>query len=101
MLPLPEGDTHVDVLFLVAVLQRCQRLRLSLSLSQSETGVLAEFSGDGRYVSARLFGSVDGPRHAELWGLHKHVYAFNDPEQPGPTAPPTITPVRRRSDADS
>lgn len=44
---------------------------------EPEAEVLSEFSGDGRYVSARLFGSVDGAAHAKLWELHKQVYEYN------------------------
>lgn len=92
ILPLPEGDTHVDVLFFGGGAPEMPEAEAEPEPEpERETEVLAEFSGDGRYVSARLFGSVDGPRHAELWGLHKQVYAFNDPEQDGPTAPPAIT----------
>jgi len=93
-LPLPEGDSHVDVLFFgggAPVLPQAEAE--AEAEPEPEAGALAEFSGDGRYVSARLFGSVDGPRHAELWELHKQVYAFNDPDQDGPTAVPTVSPI--------
>jgi hypothetical protein len=92
MLPLPEGDTHVDVLFFGGGAPEMPEAEAEPE-PEPETEVMAEFSGDGRYASARLFGSVVGARHAELWALHKQVYAFNDPEQDEPTAAPTIMPM--------
>lgn len=98
MLPLPEGATHVDVLFFGGgYLSPPSPTKSSTAAepepeSVLEPEVLAEFGGDGRYVSARLKGSVAGEQHAALWEMHKQVYAFNDPEKEavGGSVVPTI-----------
>ena len=92
MLPIPEGDSHIDVLFFGGGPPEMPEAAAEPE-PESELELMPEFSGDGRYVSARLFGSVDGRTHTELWELHKQVYAFNDPSQVGPSAPPTVTPM--------
>ena len=94
MLPLPEDATHVDVLFFGGGNPEIPSPTKSSTAAEPEPEpeVLSEFGGDGRYVSARLKGSVAGEQHAALWEMHKQVYAFNDPEQEtaGGSAVPTI-----------
>jgi hypothetical protein len=109
MLPLPEDATHVDVLFFggrgpdlpASVGHDAQPHEGSTAVPpvptpepepELEAEILSEFNGDGRYVSARLLGSVEGARHAELWDLHKRIYAFNDPDHEGADFP-SIEPM--------
>ena len=93
ILPLSDGETHVDVLFFGGGAPELPVATGSVDAPEPEPETLSEFSGDGRYVSARLFGSVDGERHAKLWELHKKVFAFNDPDDDADYDPPTITPM--------
>ena len=95
MLPLLPGDSHVDVLFFgggapeMPVSAGC----VDTPEPEPEPEAMSEFNGDGRYVSARLFGSVDGPRHAELWEMHRQVCAFNMPGGDQSIPPTKITPM--------
>lgn len=94
MLPVPDDATHVDMLFFSGGAPELPALATSDDVVQVATGGLRpepepepeldelhEFHGDGQHMSARLFGSVDGAIHDELWSLHIQVYHFNKPEE--------------------